>query len=383
MRKLLVLGCVGLSFSFAASPVVRAEGPELTPEQWAVFESRAPEFQSLSEEQLERAQALEAELRSPGDCGQGKSLADCLEEQKHSNLAARAGAEENSEQTKKLNQEDARIDSVLASPEAHRQSARDLAQTAEGIRAISAARDFSLKWRFERVWFIFRDSWRELATPGPLIALSSGVAGWGAGTTLNSRAKEYYSDPSHRLPSPLLQLGTQYGYGYAVIAPWYAVSLFRKKDDRFTRTADALVAGLALNTALTEGLKYAFRDWRPDRSDRLGNPSGHTSTSTLIATVIDREMGHRYGIPAYVMAAFVGLTRIENLKHYPSQVAAGAALGVATGLAVSSAEKKGSQNWFSRALNPTFKLGGREVSCAIRPVATGTDRFVALGFGWR
>jgi len=62
-------------------------------------------------------------------------------------------------------------------------------------------------------------------------------------------------------------------------------------------------------------------------------PSGHTSAMFATATVIHRRWGWRGGLPAYLLASYVGATRLQNV-HYLSDVTFGAALGIASGLAV-------------------------------------------------
>ncbi len=58
-------------------------------------------------------------------------------------------------------------------------------------------------------------------------------------------------------------------------------------------------------------------------------PSGHTSTAFAIATVL----GKRYKAEkiAYILATFVGVSRIILRKHYPSDVLAGAIIGYLAG----------------------------------------------------
>jgi membrane-associated phospholipid phosphatase len=90
----------------------------------------------------------------------------------------------------------------------------------------------------------------------------------------------------------------------------------------------------AATSLVTEGLKEAFPKWRPDRSDRKSFPSGHTSRSFSAAATIYNREGAKYGIPAFVVASFVGLARVEGKKHYWSDVAAGAAIGTASGFLI-------------------------------------------------
>ena len=68
-------------------------------------------------------------------------------------------------------------------------------------------------------------------------------------------------------------------------------------------------------------------------------PSGHTSATFATATVIHRRWGWRAGLPAYLLASYVGATRLHN-NHYLSDVTFGAALGIAAGLAVSQSSRR-------------------------------------------
>ncbi|MFB6294715.1 MAG: phosphatase PAP2 family protein [Candidatus Nanohaloarchaea archaeon] len=61
-------------------------------------------------------------------------------------------------------------------------------------------------------------------------------------------------------------------------------------------------------------------------------PSGHTALAFMLATVLSRRYGRT--APLYVLAAFVGVSRVYLGLHYPSDVAAGAVLGTAAGLLV-------------------------------------------------
>ena len=60
-------------------------------------------------------------------------------------------------------------------------------------------------------------------------------------------------------------------------------------------------------------------------------PSGHTMHSFIAATVL-MHYDRRLGIPALVMAVLVGFSRLYLYVHYPTDVLAGAVLGVALGM---------------------------------------------------
>lgn len=126
----------------------------------------------------------------------------------------------------------------------------------------------------------------------------------------------------------------------------------------------ALQAGgsLAATSLLTEGLKEAFPKLRPDGSDRKSFPSGHTSRSFAAAATIYNRRGAEWGIPAFAVAGFVGLARVEGKKHYWSDVAVGAALGTVTGLLIT--RKRPEEQ--SALVTPWADTKGGGVSVAMR-----------------
>ena len=88
-----------------------------------------------------------------------------------------------------------------------------------------------------------------------------------------------------------------------------------------------MAQALIVTTAYTHTLKYAVSRPRPDGSNRLSFPSGHTSNAFSWATIANHHYGSRVGIPAYLVAGFVGASRLERGAHHLSDVLAGAALG--------------------------------------------------------
>lgn len=99
-----------------------------------------------------------------------------------------------------------------------------------------------------------------------------------------------------------------------------------------------LQAGASMGTAflLTAGLKQAFPEWRPDHSDRKSFPSGHTSLSFAAAASLQNRYGWKVGLPAQLVATFVGVSRIEARKHHWYDVAVGAAIGETSGFLLTS-----------------------------------------------
>ena len=65
----------------------------------------------------------------------------------------------------------------------------------------------------------------------------------------------------------------------------------------------------ATNLAMTYALKYVIRKERPDHSDHHAFPSSHTSVSFQGASFIQRRYGWKFGLPAYLLSAYVGWGR--------------------------------------------------------------------------
>lgn len=93
--------------------------------------------------------------------------------------------------------------------------------------------------------------------------------------------------------------------------------------------SDAFSAGIM--AIAVNGLKYSVRRMRPDGSSRNSFPSGHTATAFMMATILHKEYGWRspwFSIGGYTVAAATGISRIMNNRHWTTDVAAGAAVGI-------------------------------------------------------
>ena len=100
-----------------------------------------------------------------------------------------------------------------------------------------------------------------------------------------------------------------------------------KGDTEGTRQL-VLATGSALATA--EVLKRTLQSTRPDGSDNMSFPSGHSTLAFAAASFMDRRYGEQLGPwrPAlYGVAALTGVARVQADRHRWVDVAAGAALG--------------------------------------------------------
>ncbi|MFC3581010.1 phosphatase PAP2 family protein [Sphingomonas hylomeconis] len=83
---------------------------------------------------------------------------------------------------------------------------------------------------------------------------------------------------------------------------------------------------------VTTALKQTIRSRRPDGSDQHSFPSGHSSASFAAAATLHNRYGWKIGLPAQVVAVFVGVSRVQARRHRWGDVLAGAAIGEASGL---------------------------------------------------
>jgi membrane-associated phospholipid phosphatase len=167
--------------------------------------------------------------------------------------------------------------------------------------------------------------------PGNLIGLDRGVISW------NSVAA--------RRGSNVLLVGV---VGGAALASVGGLEPARARGD-----VAVLANALSWTAAATEWLKVGVHRARPalyrsgavaaaaDKDNREGFPSGHASVAfaaaTAYATLAARQQlphARRNAILLYAGALSVGVLRVAGGRHFPTDVAAGAALGTGIGWAV-------------------------------------------------
>jgi membrane-associated phospholipid phosphatase len=101
-------------------------------------------------------------------------------------------------------------------------------------------------------------------------------------------------------------------------------------DTNMTGAARDAVVGLAVDGALVVAIKRSVDRRRPN-GGRWSFPSGHTSSAFTIAPILQSRFGWKVGVPAYALAFATGFGRIEDGWHHPSDVVAGATLGLLIG----------------------------------------------------
>lgn len=114
-----------------------------------------------------------------------------------------------------------------------------------------------------------------------------------------------------------------------VVLPVSGAGIALARDDK--EGLMQLAKSGALTLALTFVVKNTIPATRPDGGDQ-SFPSGHTSVSFSAAEFIRERYGWNYGIPAYVVASYVGYSRVESKRHYTRDVIAGAVIGIGSSL---------------------------------------------------
>jgi membrane-associated phospholipid phosphatase len=94
-----------------------------------------------------------------------------------------------------------------------------------------------------------------------------------------------------------------------------------------------LVEAQIVSGVLVQGIKFSVRRTRPDGTT-LSFPSGHSAAAFATATVLERNFGWRVGVPSYAAAMYVAASRVQERRHYVSDVVFGGAIGVIAGHSV-------------------------------------------------
>jgi len=112
---------------------------------------------------------------------------------------------------------------------------------------------------------------------------------------------------------------------FAGAAIWYALSA-ENDNDVGRQRAVTMLSALTINAAVTGGLKMIRQNDQPD-GEVWAWPSGHTSSSFTVASVLHEFYGLKVGLPAYVVAGAVGYRMMDDGDHWASDVLFGATLG--------------------------------------------------------
>lgn len=132
---------------------------------------------------------------------------------------------------------------------------------------------------------------------------------------------------------------------YAVTA--WGLGKWSEDNQGYNAKAVHMVKSTVYAALFTSILKYTIREKRPSTEKRDAFPSGHTTTAFAFASVVATEHEWYWTVPAYTLASFTALSRINDNAHQLHDVIAGAVIGTSYGLSIYYMDKN-KESFFSK-----------------------------------
>ncbi len=145
--------------------------------------------------------------------------------------------------------------------------------------------------------------------------------------------QEYIRNP---LLTPILTFITSLGDGARIWIIASILLLIPKKTRRVGMMSGlALLGVLFVNNTLIKNIVARPRPYTVlenlsiliPEPDEFSFPSGHTASSFATAMVFYRQFPKKWGIPALILAALIGFSRLYVGVHYPTDVLGGIVSG--------------------------------------------------------
>ena len=151
---------------------------------------------------------------------------------------------------------------------------------------------------------------------------------------LDKPLKDYVQQHS-LFSDQISSIGDFYGhrssYYLALSSVFITGYLNNKSVSEMVPQAGLMIESILTTAALTELIKLSVYRQRPIGYGKNSFPSGHTSGAFALAVSINHIYGKTAGCLAYGMAVFVAGSRVNDQKHYLSDVVTGALIGVLVG----------------------------------------------------
>ncbi len=145
-------------------------------------------------------------------------------------------------------------------------------------------------------------------------------------------------------------------------ASLYIAGRLSPNHRRFRDATYDIAQAFLVNAAFTTAIKYPAHRLRPDESNHLSFPSGHTSDAFAWATVANHYYGPKLGVPAFAFAALIGVGRMEKNVHWLSDVVGGATVGYLVGRTVTRRDSEPlSEPHAQLSISPSTGPGGKGV----------------------
>jgi hypothetical protein len=170
--------------------------------------------------------------------------------------------------------------------------------------------------------------WKAWVVPVALIGYGSASVATGALDDVNLFGKRWATDNE----DPDRKTGID---DYTQVAPAIGVLGLHiagvKGRDNLLDASLMYAMSLGIANAVVIPVKRWTNERRPDSSDVLSFPSGHTATAFVSAEFLRQEykdLSPWIGAGGYAVAILTGYLRMYNNKHWFSDVAAGAGIGI-------------------------------------------------------
>lgn len=119
--------------------------------------------------------------------------------------------------------------------------------------------------------------------------------------------------------------------GLPLAVNWAMKAAGVKSRSKLERMLTANVLAYGISVGMTEGLKHAVNETRPDRTDNRSFPSGHTSFAFVSASILSREYGYLspwITVGGYATATGTQFLRIQHNRHWMNDLYMGAGIGM-------------------------------------------------------
>ena len=132
------------------------------------------------------------------------------------------------------------------------------------------------------------------------------------------------------------KVGSYLGEIYTLLPAAVTVyAIGRGKDQpKVSHLGMDLIQALAISEAIVNALKFSTQRERPDGSNKLSFPSGHAADTFAFATALERHLGWKGAVPAYIFASYVAISRLPDNRHWLSDVVFGSSVGIIAGRTV-------------------------------------------------
>lgn len=204
---------------------------------------------------------------------------------------------------------------------------------------------------------VHQPTYKKLIIPTALIGF--GVISLNSDALKNLNLSTQYEIGEHQPKHIKLDNYTQ--YLPAALVYGYHIAGLKGKHNLKERT---IIYGTSqlISAAIVLPLKHLVKEERPDGSNHLSFPSGHTTTAFSSAHFLFREYQDEniwLAISGYPIAIFTGVYRTLNDKHWVGDVVAGAGFGIlSTELAY----------WLFPSVNKLFNKKESKTTTMIYPV---------------